>query len=272
MTTTTLPQHRRLNWPVIFFFTAVHAGALFAPWTFSWSALGVAVLLHWMTAGLGITLGFHRLVTHHSFKTPKWVEHILVIIGSLTAEGSPINWVGLHRLHHRYSDTPQDPHDANQGFLWSHVIWMIYESYPDEEIRKYTKDINGDPVYEFLQKYLLLPQFLLAVILYAIGGWSFVVWGVFVRVVAVYHTTWLVNSATHKFGYRTFDSKDLSTNCWWVALIAYGEGWHNNHHAHPRSARHGLAWWEIDATWMTIKVLESVGLARDIHVAQLPGR
>lgn len=269
MTTTTLPQ-RQLNWWVIAFFGAVHFGAIFAPWTFSWPALGLAVFLHWLTAGLGVTLGFHRLLTHRSFKTPKWVEYMLVTFGALSAEGTPISWVGIHRIHHKYSDTPQDPHDANKGFWWSHMGWMLFMPPPQEEVRAMTKDMNGDPYYEFLDRYFIVLQVLLGIALYALGGWSFVVWGVFVRLVAVYHTTWLVNSATHKFGYRTFESKDLSTNCWWVALIAYGEGWHNNHHANPQSARHGLAWWEVDATWMAIKTLEFFGLAKDIRVAKLP--
>jgi stearoyl-CoA desaturase (delta-9 desaturase) len=105
-------------------------------------------------------------------------------------------------------------------------------------------------------------------LLYAIGGWPFVVWGVFVRLVAVFHCTWFVNSATHKFGYRTYDCGDLSTNCWWVALVTYGEGWHNNHHAFQYSARHGLQWWEIDITWMTIWLLQALGLARKVKLAE----
>jgi stearoyl-CoA desaturase (delta-9 desaturase) len=152
------------------------------------------------------------------------------------------------------------------------MIWLAYESMPRDDIRKYTSDLNGDRYYEFMQQFFLLPQVLLAVLLYLWGGWSFLVWGVFLRLVLVYHTTWLVNSATHKFGYRTFESEDLSTNCWWVALLAYGEGWHNNHHAYPYSARHGLQWWEVDATWMAVQVLSALGLARNIRTAKLPVR
>lgn len=268
--TQTLTPSRRLNWPVIGYFALMHVGAAFAFVTFSWPALGVAVLFHWLSGGLGINLGFHRLITHRSFKTPKWVEYVLVVLGSLTTEGAPITWVGVHRMHHKYSDTPRDPHDANQGLWWSHMGWLLYDPPSDAEVRQLTKDINGDPVYEFMHKYLLLPQVILAVLLYLWGGWSFVVWGICVRTVAVYHCTWLVNSATHKFGYRHFDCADQSTNCWWVALITYGEGWHNNHHAHPQSARHGLAWWEVDLTWMTVQALALVGLAQDIRTAKLP--
>jgi stearoyl-CoA desaturase (delta-9 desaturase) len=272
-TATPSPVARKpFNWPVIAFIVSVHIGALFAPFTFSWSALALALALHWITGGLGVTLGFHRLIAHRSFKTPKWLEYVLATLGSLTAEGSPLDWVGLHRAHHQFSDTPGDPHDANRGFWWSHMMWLAYESMPRDEIRKYTSDLNGDRYYEFMQQFFLLPQVLLAVLLYLWGGWSFLVWGVFLRLVLVYHTTWLVNSATHKFGYRTFDSEDLSTNCWWVALLAYGEGWHNNHHAYPYSARHGLQWWEVDATWMAVQVLSALGLARNIRTAKLPVR
>ncbi|MEM8715557.1 MAG: fatty acid desaturase [Cyanobacteria bacterium P01_A01_bin.3] len=270
MTTSTLPPQarRQLNWPVIAFMAIIHGGALLAPFFFSWSALGLAVALHWITGGLGITLGFHRLIAHRSFKTPKWLEYILATLGTLTAEGSPTDWVGMHRIHHKFSDTGNDPHDSNKGFWWSHMGWLMFEPPPQEQIRRYTGDLNGDPYYEFMQKFFLLPQFVLGALLYVWGGWSFVIWGVFVRLVMVYHTTWLVNSATHKFGYRNFDSEDASKNCWWVALMAYGEGWHNNHHAYPHSARHGLRWWEIDATWMAVKTLEFFGLATQIRTAK----
>lgn len=269
MTSASFAQPRSINWTVIAFMVFIHAGALFGPFTFSWSALALAVLLHWITGGLGITLGFHRLITHRSFTTPKWFEYVLATLGSLTAEGSPAEWVAIHRIHHKYSDTEEDPHDSNRGFWWSHMGWLSYEPPPTEELKKYTPDLNGDPYYEFMRKNFMLPQVILAILLYAWGGWSFLVWGVFVRLIMVYHSTWLVNSATHKFGYRNFESKDGSTNCWWVALLAYGEGWHNNHHAYPYSARHGLKWWEIDATWMTIRFLEFIGLATKVRIAKV---
>lgn len=261
------PQ-RSLNWSIISNLTVQHVGALLAPFTFSPTVLVLTLFLHWFVGSLGITLGYHRLLTHRSFKTHKWLEYTLATIGCLAAEGGPIEWVGLHRLHHKHSDTLEDPHNSKQGFWWSHMRWLTVSAPPDayEQIRKMTGDLNGDSYYEFLSKYFLLPHILFAIILYLCGGWSFVVWGGFVRVVLVYHTTWLVNSASHKFGYRTFDCDDLSTNCWWVGILAYGEGWHNNHHAYPYSARHGLQWWEIDATWMAIRVLQSLGLAWNIRL------
>lgn len=248
----------------------VHIGALFAllPSNFSWAAIGLTIFLHWVTGGLGITLGFHRLVTHRSFQTPKWLEYFLVFCGSLACQGGPIEWIGLHRHHHAYSDHEVDHHSSTRGFWWSHMGWMFYEVPAKKELDRFTKDIAGDPVYQFLEKYFLPVQISLAAVLFALGGWSFVVWGIFVRLVLVYHCTWFVNSATHKFGYRTYDAGDRSTNCWWVALLTYGEGWHNNHHAYQYSARHGLRWWEIDMTWMTIKLLKALGLADKIKLAE----
>jgi sn-1 stearoyl-lipid 9-desaturase len=259
------------DWPVIGFMAFLHIGALFAllPANFSWSAVGFAVFLHWVTGGLGITLGFHRLVTHRSFQTPKWLEYFLVLCGTLCCEGGPIEWVGMHRLHHVHSDTEKDPHDSNQGFWWSHMGWMMSDIPIRAEIPRFTKDISDDPVYKFLQAYFIPIQIVFGLLIYLLGGWSFVAWGVFMRIVVVFHCTWLVNSATHKFGYRTYESGDGSTNCWWVAVLTYGEGWHNNHHAFQYSARHGLQWWEIDITWMTIQLLQTLGLATKVKLADI---
>ncbi len=268
MTIATTSDRLQPSWVFIGFLTTIHIAALFAllPSNFSWTAVGLAIFLHWVTGGLGITLGWHRLVTHRSFQTPKWVEYFLVFCGTLAMEGGPITWVGEHRNHHLHSDQEQDLHNSQKGFWWSHMGWMLYKSSIEDEVERLTRDINGDPVYQFLEKYFVLIQILLGVLLYLIGGWPFVVWGVFVRLVLVYHSTWFVNSATHKFGYRTYESGDRSTNCWWVALVAYGEGWHNNHHAFPHSARHGMKWWEIDMTWMMIQLLQSLGLAWKVRL------
>lgn len=185
-------------------------------------------------------------------------------------QGGPISWVGLHRHHHLHSDQENDHHDSNKGFWWSHVEWMLREIPAKADVPKFTKDIGDDPFYLFCEKYFFLIQVAFALLLYAIGGMPFLVWGVFVRLIMVYHSTWLVNSATHKFGYRNFDSADKSTNCWWVAILAYGEGWHNNHHTYQYSARHGLKWWEIDVTWWMVCVLKSLGLAKKVKLAENP--
>lgn len=258
------------DWIVIGFMLVIHIGALlaFLPGNFSWSAVGLALFLHWVTGGLGITLGWHRMLTHRSFQTPKWLEYFLVFCGTLAVEGGPIWWVGLHRHHHLYSDQAVDHHDSSKGFWWSHMQWMLHEVPAEAEIDRFTKDIADDRFYQFLDKYFFPIQIVFAVLLYLIGGWPFVFWGVFVRLVFVYHTTWLVNSATHKFGYRTYETDERSTNCWWVALLTYGEGWHNNHHAYQYSARHGMEWWEFDMTWLTIRFLQAIGLAQKVKLVE----
>lgn len=245
----------------------MHIGALFAFVTFSWQALAVCVILHWMTGGLGITLTYHRLLTHRSFTVPKPVEYFLAIIASLACQGGPVSWVGAHRLHHSRSDMLGDPHSPREGFFWSHMGWCVTRNKIIDDFETYSKhapDLAKDPVHVFLDRVHILWTFLLAAGLYAWGGWSFVVWGIFVRLVLVYHCTWLVNSAAHVWGYKTYDSRDDSRNLWWVALLTYGEGWHNNHHAHPRLARAGHRWWEIDMTFYAIRTLQFLGLAYEV--------
>lgn len=258
------------DWAVIIFMTVIHAAAPFAflPINFSWTAVGLAVFLHWLTGGVGVTLGWHRLLSHRSFQTSKWLEYVLVFCGVLSLQGGPIWWVGLHRHHHLYSDQDADHHDSCKGFWWSHMGWMFYDVPAEKEIARFTKDIADDRFYQFLDKYFFPIQLVFAGFLFLLGGLPFLFWGVFVRLVLVYHTTWFVNSATHKFGYRTYESEDRSTNCWWVALLAYGEGWHNNHHTYQYSARHGLKWWEIDLTWMMIQLLQMLGLAWKVKLAE----
>ena len=260
----------RLDWTMIIALVIFHIGAIcaFLPGLFSWQAVGVAVLLHWITGGLGITLGWHRLLSHRSFQVPKWLEYFFALCGTLALQGGIIWWVGLHRHHHLHSDEDVDHHDSKKGFLWSHIRWMCFEIPAESDIPRFTKDITNDRFYQFLNEYFFPLQVVLGVVLYAIGGWPFVFWGVFARLVIVYHCTWLVNSATHKFGYRNFETTDNSTNCWWVALTTYGEGWHNNHHAYQHSARHGMKWWELDITWMTIQVLQFLGLATKVKLVE----
>jgi fatty-acid desaturase len=256
-------------WSVIIYIATIHllAGLAFFPNNFSWKAVGIAFLLYWIVGGLGITLGFHRLVAHRSFEVPKWLEYFFVICGTLACQGGPLYWIGGHRIHHKYSDTKEDPHDSNRGFWWSHIGWLLFKnSSLREKIPHYIKDINEEPFYQFCEQFFIPIQIILGLFLYVLGGWSFVIWGIFVRLVVVFHFTWFVNSATHKFGYQSYESKDNSKNCWWVALLTFGEGWHNNHHTYQYSARHGWQWWEVDLTWMTIRVLQFFRLAKNIKL------
>jgi len=251
----------------------IHLGACaaFVPAFFSWSGVIVALVLYNLTGGIGICLGFHRMLTHRSIRFARPLEYAIATLGTLALQGGPIAWVGTHRAHHAYSDTVRDPHDSNRGFWWSHVEWL-YRTNParltrDEEAR-FACDLAADPYYRFLERTAVLWQVGLGIVLFALGGWSWLVWGVFVRLVFLYNATWLVNSAAHLGGYRTFRTPgaDRSTNNWLVALFAWGEGWHNNHHAFPASARHGMRWYEFDLTWLTIKLLALARITREVKV------
>jgi stearoyl-CoA desaturase (delta-9 desaturase) len=256
------------NWTTVIFFAVVHALALLSPWFFSWSALGVTIALHWLFGSIGICLGYHRLLTHRSLHVPKGLEYAIALIGSLALQGGPIFWVAGHRRHHTYTeDVDKDPYSAKRGFWWSHMGWLLYkrpEFFEYESNRKFAPDLAKDAFYRWLDRYYLLLQIPLGVGLYLFGGWSFVIYGLFLRAVLLWHSTWLINSASHITGYRSHESDDNSRNLWWAALLTYGEGWHNNHHAYPNVAKAGWKWWEIDMTWWVIISLRQMGLAHRI--------
>jgi fatty-acid desaturase len=215
-------------------------------------------------------MGYHRLHTHRSYKVPLWLEYFFALCGSLTLEGGPIFWVAVHRIHHQKSDLPGDPHSPRDGAWWSHVGWILFGETNHNNTRmmsKYAPDLAKHRFYIWLNNYHWVPVTIMAILILAIGGWKMLLWTTFFRIVFGLHATWLVNSATHMWGARRFATRDDSRNNWWVALISFGEGWHNNHHAHPTSARHGLAWYEFDPSWILIKVLKAFGIARSIQVA-----
>jgi len=261
------------------FMLVMHVGAVFAllPMFWSWQAAIALGVLYWVTV-LGVTLGLHRLVSHRSFTAPRWVERGLVLMGTLACQSGPIEWVGLHRHHHKYSDQPNDHHDAARGLWWAHSDWMLHDIPALREVHRFNGDLLRDPFYRWLNRWFLLLQLPIGLGLYWYGeaaqvhggGLGMVLWAIPLRLVIVYHVTWLVNSATHAFGYRNFDCPDLSRNCWWVAILSFGEGWHNNHHAYPHSARHGLRWFEFDITWQHIKLLRALGLAKKVREARYP--
>jgi len=262
-----------INWVTASFMVAFHLGAIAALFYFSWRALAVAVFLNWIAGSLGIGMGYHRLLTHRGYKTPKWVEYFLTTCATLALEGGPIFWVATHRIHHQYSDKDGDPHSPVEGKWWAHAGWILVGKsmhHDTSTLSRYVPDLAKDKFHVFITKYHYVPMIVLGLVLLAIGGIPFVLWGVFLRTVFGLHSTWLVNSATHSWGSRRFTTRDLSTNSWWVALLSFGEGWHNNHHAHPTSARHGLAWYEVDMNWYGIWVLQKLGLARDVYRFKLP--
>jgi len=260
---------KRFDWTNVVYFTAIHVGALFAPWTFTWTGLGLFLFLIWVSGSLGIGVCYHRLLTHRGFKVGKPLEYFLTMCGMLASEGGAITWVAMHRMHHTLSDRPQrDPHTPKDGFWWSHIGWILtHIGYDLREIEaRHAPELVADPVQRVLNRLHLLPNILVGLALFAWGGWSLVVWGVFLRMVVVLHATWFVNSAAHTWGYRTYDTPEGSTNLWWVGLIAWGEGWHNNHHAFQRSARHGHEWWELDANWLAIRALRALRLVSEVQL------
>lgn len=266
------PGDNDVNWITTSFMIIFHAGAIAALFFFSWKALILAAVLWWISGSLGIGMGYHRLLTHRGYKTPKWVEYFLTLCATLALEGGPIFWVATHRIHHQHSDEEGDPHTPLDGKWWAHMGWILTGKSMHHEtttLARYVPDLAQDKVHVWLTKYHYVPIIVLGLILIAIGGLPFLLWGIFLRTVIGLHATWMVNSITHTWGSRRFVTRDLSTNNWWVAILTFGEGWHNNHHAHPVSARHGLAWYEVDLNWYGIWFLKKLGLARHIYRVQL---
>jgi stearoyl-CoA desaturase (delta-9 desaturase) len=264
------------RWATILFMAAIHALALVALMPRFWSITAVATLLvlYWVTACLGVTIGYHRMLSHRAFRVPTWLERFFATCGALSCQHGPIDWVGLHRHHHKFSDTDADHHDSNKGFWWSHMGWMFHEIPAMGAVPRLTGDLARDPYYRWLNSWFLSLQLVLGLLLFWIGtvsgagGWALVLWGIPLRLVVVYHVTWLVNSATHCWGATPHDSGDRSRNNAWVAALTFGEGWHNNHHAYPHSARHGWGPGQIDLTWQHIRLLRALGLARQVRLPQ----
>ena len=263
-------QDNDINWPTTIAMVVFHVGAVAALFMFSWEALFITLFLWWVSGSLGIGMGYHRLLTHRGFKTPKAVEYFLTFCGLLALEAGPIAWVVTHRIHHAHTEVPGlDPHTPRDGRWWAHVGWILRgtaQQHDEVTLRRYVPDLLKDPVHVWLSKWFFVPVVALGVLLLVFGGWSVFFWGMFLRTTFGLHATWLVNSATHLWGSKRYKTEDDSTNNWIIAILTFGEGWHNNHHAHPRAARHGYNWYEIDVNWYGIRTLQLLGLARDIKL------
>lgn len=261
-----------INWKNVTIIASFHLLAIPALFTFSWQNVAALIVGNWIVGSLGVGLGWHRLLTHRGFKAPKWLEYTLSIFATMSIQDSPDKWVATHRMHHKFTETEQDPHTTNKGFLWAQIGWIVWGTAQDHDrktLQKYVPDLMKDKGHALISRFYYLPIIVSAFILLAIGGWSMVVWGVFARVVVGWHTTWFVNSLSHIYGSRPHETSDDSTNNWFVALLTFGEGWHNNHHAFPTSARHGLEWYQFDMNWIAIRFLEKLGWAENIRVADL---
>lgn len=279
---------RELFLPYAISFAMVHALALLAlsPWFFSWSGVALAVAGYFLIGAVGINIAYHRLLTHRGFECPKWFERTLALIGVMNLQDGPARWVAIHRMHHQYSDAERDPHSPLVDFFWGHMGWLIWQNKyfgSSDFYDRYARDLLRDRFYMQIERNFMWFWIYVihAAVFYAAGvvtgawwtgswdggvrlGLSWLVWGVFVRTVAVWHVTWAVNSVTHVWGYTNYETRDESRNNWLIALLTSGEGWHNNHHAHPRCASHGHRWWELDFSYWTIRLFEAVGLAKQV--------
>lgn len=257
------------NWKNIAIVISFHLLAIPAFFTMSWANFAALMIGNWVVGSLGVGLGWHRLLTHRSFKAPKWIEYVTSIFATMSMQDPPDKWIATHRMHHAFTDTDKDPHSIRPGFWWAQIGWVVWgraQDHDEATMKKYVPDLLKDRGHRLISRYFYVPIIVSAFLFFAIGGWQMVVWGVFARVVVGWHTTWFVNSLAHMYGKRPHDTGDMSTNNWFVAILTFGEGWHNSHHMWPTSARHGLKWYQFDMNWITIRLLEKLGLATDIRV------
>ena len=268
---TSRPWHQTINWKNVAILTSFHLFAIPAFLTFNWQNLAALLIGNWVVGSLGVGLGWHRLLTHRSFKAPKWLEYLLTILGTMSIQDSPDKWVATHRIHHKFTEQDGDPHSTRPGFWWAQVGWIVWGTAQDHDqdtLRSFVPDLIKDRGHRIISRFYYVPIIVSAALLFAIGGWTMVVWGVAARVVLGWHTTWFVNSLSHIYGARPHATNDDSTNNWFVALLTFGEGWHNNHHAFPTSARHGLDWFQFDMNWIAIRLLEKLGWASRIKLPE----
>src|SRR3954471_17289311 len=236
----------------------------------------------YLATAIGITVGYHRMLTHRAFDAPKPVRYTLATLGSMAVQGSVIDWVADHRKHHAFTDEDGDPHSphghggglkgALHGLYHAHVGWL-FVTQGRADRRRYARDLMDDPTMKRISKSFLPNAVLGLFIPFALGlaisgtlagGLTALLWGGAIRIFFLHHVTWSINSVCHFFGRRRFEVDDHSTNVFWLALPSLGESWHHNHHAFPRSAKHGLRWWEIDVTGLVIEGMKRLGLARDV--------
>ena len=240
----------------------------------------IVLVVMYMVTAVGITVGFHRLLTHRAFASYPWVERTFAVLGSLSVQGSVMDWVADHRKHHAHTDREGDPHSPHVGHgsglsgLWhAHVGWLL-ETQGQADWKKYAAELYEDPAMRMIGR--RFPQLaVLSLAIPTVADWALhdftaagalrgLVWGGLVRIFFVHHVTWSVNSVCHFFGSRRFDIDDHSTNVGWLAVLSLGESWHHNHHAFPRSAYHGLRWWEVDPSGVIIAGMQKVGLAWNV--------
>jgi stearoyl-CoA desaturase (delta-9 desaturase) len=280
--------HRRINWRYASAVGSYHLLALLAllPWFFSWTGLALAVIGVYVFGAAGINLCYHRLLSHRSFSCPLWLEHTFAMIAVCCVEDTPARWVATHRLHHHRADDRPDPHSPMVSLFWSYMGWLFIEN---TDLRRgvaydrYARDIVRDKFYRWIERAVVWITLAQSLVYFVVGslielamggtidetlqfGASVWLWGVIIRTLLVWHITWCGNSFPHLFGYRNYETSDNSRNNALVAIITSGEGWHNNHHADPNSASNQRHWWEIDLTYLLLRLLVLLGLAWDVQL------
>lgn len=257
-----------LHWTwTTFSILAIHLGALLI-FVVRPDAIGIAMCVGlFVIRGFCITAGYHRYFAHHAFRTNRPFQFLLAFIGGTCAQKGVLWWVAHHRHHHMHSDTELDIHSAQRdGFYWSHFGWMISKEYLEAYNPHIVRDWTRYPELVWLDKNHLVPPALLALLCYLLHGWVGLIWGFFLSTVLVNHITFSINSVCHMFGSRRFETGESSRNTWWLCLASLGESWHNNHHKFPGSSRNGLYWWEIDVTYLALKVLAAIGIVKGLKV------
>ncbi|NJM70564.1 MAG: acyl-CoA desaturase [Scytonema sp. RU_4_4] len=254
-------------------FISTHIGCLFIFWVgFSWVAL-ITCLALWFVRMFGVTAGYHRYFSHRAYKTTRWFQFILAVLGNSAAQLGPLWWAAHHRHHHRYADTEEDIHSPIvHGFWWSHIGWVMCPQNSKTNEHN-VRDFARYPELRYLNRFHMIVPTILGITLTAIGilfqqyipqlkttGLQMFVWGFCLSTLLLYHTTFTINSLAHLFGYRRFDTTDSSRNNLFLALMTLGEGWHNNHHYYPASERQGFYWWEIDITHYILTLLSWLGI------------
>ncbi len=246
-------------------FVSVHILALLAPWIagISWKLVGLAVLVYYIRMA-AITIGYHRYFAHRAFKTSRAFQFVLAFLSQTSMQRGVLWWSAHHRDHHRYSDTDQDVHSPKRGIFWSHVGWILSSEFTAYNPAR-VKDLSKFPELRWLNTWHLVPTFALGGLMILLGGWSYLVWGLFVSTVMLWHGTFLVNSLNHIWGTRRYATTDTSKNNPLIAVLTMGEGWHNNHHHYMASANQGFFWWELDGSYYLIRLFQLLGLVWDVR-------
>ncbi|MBX5483276.1 MAG: acyl-CoA desaturase [Myxococcaceae bacterium] len=265
-TQTGTPADEKIDWIGSIPFFAVHLSVFAAFFTgVSWKAIGLCIALYYGRMIL-LTIGYHRYFSHRSFKANRFVQFLIAIGATLSAQKGVLWWAANHRHHHRESDTPLDIHSpAQKGFWFSHVGWILCRKYNVTRFEA-IRDFARYPELVWLDKYSLLPPTLLGVAIWLFGGWQMLVVGFLWSTVLLWHGTFTINSLSHVYGTRRYKTTDTSRNNWLLALITCGEGWHNNHHYHQNTANQGWFWWEIDISYYCLKVAAWLGIIKDLRL------